>query len=392
MRWIVITALALSSLSAQQYPDGETLTRQAAATIKKLHSLQYKEAVTMETPVNGQTVKIETETTRALLNPGKTRFETHAQGMTMIVVSDGETTWMYSSLNNEYTKKSAGIGPAGMMDAMGIGDLAPSLKNLHMTQKTTGEEPVAVDGVKHDCWVVTTDIGEMDLPAPGRGAKISSGKMTTWIDKKLGIDLQNDTSMKMEMGANTSEIHIKSVKKDLQIDGPIAPSTFTFAPPEGAKEVAKLELFGGAGVTADLTGTAAADFTLQSLDGKTYKLSEMKGKPVLLDFWATWCGPCRKSMPALEKVAKDYKDQGLMVLGVNAGEERDLVTEFMKTTPMAYPGVLAGDSSVLKDYQVSALPTFVLIGGDGKIVAYESGFGGDEMLAAMLAKAGLSKK
>ncbi len=310
----------------------------------------------------------------------------------MIVVSDGETTWMYSSLSNEYTKKSAGIGPGGMMDAMGIGDMAPNLGDIRLSQKTTGEESVTIDGAKHDCWVVSTDIGSMDLPGAAKGGKITGGKVTAWIDKKLGIDLQNDTTMKVAMDAITTEMHIRSVKKDIQIDGPIADSVFTFTPPEGAKEVEKLALFGGVGSTPDLVGQTAADFTLQSLDGKPYRLSEMKGKPVLLDFWATWCGPCRKSMPAVEKVTKDYKDQGLVVLGINAAEERDSVVEFLKKMPMAYPGVLSGDSSVLKDYQVGALPTFVLIGGDGKIVAYETGFGGDEMLAAMLAKAGLSKR
>ena len=89
---------------------------------------------------------------------------------------------------------------------------------------------------------------------------------------------------------------------------------------------------------------------------------------------------------------QQYKDQGLVVLGVDGGEERATVADFLKQTPMAYPAVLGGESTVLKDYQVKAFPSFVLIDRDGKIAAYEVGFGGDGMLAAMLEKVGLSKE
>jgi thiol-disulfide isomerase/thioredoxin len=390
---LAVAALALSPLCAQQYPDGDTLTKQAAATLKTLHSLQYKEDVNMETAFSGQNMKVTTETSRAVLNPGKMRLETHAQGLSMIIVSDGETTWMYTSIGNEYTRKSAAMGAQGIMDAMGMADMMPNMADIHLTQKTTGDESIVIDGQKHDCWVVHTDIGAIELPAAVKGAKISDGAITTWIDKKLGIDLQSEVSMKVSMpGSISTETHIKTVKKDLQIDGPIADSVFAFTPPDGAKEVEKLSVFGAMNATPDLAGKTAPDFTLQTLDGKPYGLAALKGKPVLLDFWATWCGPCRKAMPAVEKVFQDYKEQGLVILAVDGGEDRDTVQAFLKKTPMAYPAVLSGESPILKDYQVKAFPTFVMIDRDGKIAAYEIGFGGEEMLRTMLEKVGLSKK
>jgi thiol-disulfide isomerase/thioredoxin len=393
MRLIAIAALTLSSLCAQQYPDGETLNKQAAEAVKRRHSLQYKEEVTMETAFGDQTMKLTTEMSRAVLNPGKMRSESKFQGLTMLIVSDGETTWTYTSMSNEYTRKSAALGPQGVMDAMGLGAMMPNMADLHVTQKTTGEDSVTIDGQTHDCWLVHTDIGALELPAAARGAKISDGTMTSWIDKKLGIDLQSDISMKVGIpGGASTQMHVKTVKKDLQIDGPIADSLFAFTPPEGAKEVEKLSLFGAVSAPPDLAGKAAPDFAVQTLDGKPYSLAALKGKPVLLDFWATWCGPCRKAMPSVEQVSQDYKAQGLVVLGVDGGEDRDTVQAFLKKTPMAYPAVLSGESAILKDYQVTAFPTFVLIGPDGKIAAYEMGFGGDEMLHGMLEKAGLTKK
>ena len=396
MRFIVIAALALSSLCAQSYPDGQTLSKQAEAALQKVHSVQYKEETNMETAVGGQTVKMTSEMSHTMVNPGKTRMETKAQGLTMIVVSDGESTWIYSSLGNEYTRKSVVLGPAGIMNALGMGDFMPNMADMHLTSKTTGDETIVVDDEKHDCWVVRTDIGEMQLPAAARGAKLSAGTITAWMDKKLGIDLKNDISMKLSMpGGMSTEIHMRSVKKDLWIDAPIPDSTFAFTPPEGAKEVEKLSLAGSFGAIAaapDLAGKPAPDFTLQTPDGKPYSLSALKGKPVLLDFWATWCGPCRKAMPSVEKVFQQYKDQGLMVLGVDGGEEGAVVADFLRKTPMAYPAVLSLESTVLKDYQVKAFPSFILIDRDGKIAAYEVGFGGDGMLAGMLEKVGLSKR
>ena len=393
MRFVFITALTVASLTAQTpYPDGAKLTEQAAAALKGFHSLQYKEDVTMETTLAGQHMKIDTQTSHAMVNPGKMRMDTTAPGMSMSIVSDGDQTWVYTSMGNEYTRKSAGVGPQGLMEGMGLGELMPDPADVHLTQKTTGEETITIDDQKHDCWVVRTDVAALDLPVAARGAKVSGGTITTWFDKKLLLDLQRDVIMKASIGGTDTETHIKMVKKNLVIDGPIADSTFTFTPPEGAQEVAKLSLFGGAESTPDLAGKPAPDFTVQGVDGKPYSLASLKGKPVLLDFWATWCGPCRKAMPSVEKLFQDYKDQGLTVLAVDGAEEGQTVKDFLKEHPMVYPAALSGKTTILKDYNVTAFPTFVWIGADGKIADYQSGFGGDDMLRDMLEKAGLKLK
>jgi thiol-disulfide isomerase/thioredoxin len=394
MRQIVIAALTLSSLCAQQYPDGSTLVKQDEAAVKKYRSLRFVEEGTTEMVMGGQPMKVTTQITRAVLNPGKMRMEAKVQGITMLTVSDGESTWIYSSLNNQYARKAGALGPEGIMAAMGMSDFMPNMADLQLTHKTIGEETVTIDGQKHDCWVVETHMGDMDLPGPAKGAKMTGGVVTYWIDKKLGIDLQNVVTAKVSMpgGGSTVEMHNKSVKKELVVDGPMDDSLFAFTPPEGAKEVEKLTLFGSFGATPDLVGKAAPEFTVPAPDGKPYSLAALQGKPVLLDFWATWCAPCRASMPTVEQISRDYKDQGLVVLGVNSGEDRDTVREFLKKTPMPYPAVLGVDNGILKDYQVTVYPTFVLIGADGKIAAYEMGFGGEARLRAMVEKAGLAKK
>jgi thiol-disulfide isomerase/thioredoxin len=178
----------------------------------------------------------------------------------------------------------------------------------------------------------------------------------------------------------------------LRIDQPLEEALFTFTPPPDAKEVKELKLFGTMAAKPDLAGKPAPAFEVKSLEGKTFSLAALQGKPVLLDFWATWCVPCRKSTPVLEKLAREFKSSDLIILGVNTAEDRDLVEKFLKKTPFEYPAALSGESGILEAYQVTAYPTFILIGRDGKIVANEIGFGGEDQLRQMIDKAGLIAK
>jgi len=124
----------------------------------------------------------------------------------------------------------------------------------------------------------------------------------------------------------------------------------------------------------DPTGKAAPDFTLQTLDGKNVTLSSLRGKGVLLNFWATWCGPCKIEMPWFVELQKEYGPQGLQIVGVAMDDSspQDIQT-FVKEMGVNYP-VLLGKESVGQAYGgVDVLPTTFFIGRDGKIVAREFG-------------------
>jgi len=115
--------------------------------------------------------------------------------------------------------------------------------------------------------------------------------------------------------------------------------------------------------------SAAPDFTLQSLDGKTVRLSDLRGKAVLLNFWATWCGPCKIETPWLVELQNQYGSQGLQVIGVAMDDSgKDDIAKFAKDMGMNYP-VLLGKEAVGDAYGgVPALPESFFIGRDGKIV------------------------
>lgn len=118
---------------------------------------------------------------------------------------------------------------------------------------------------------------------------------------------------------------------------------------------------------SDLTSNVAPDFTLRTLDEEEITLSKLKGKPILLDFWATWCGPCRESIPHLISLYKTYQDKGVEVIGISMDKGKpEQVRNFVKSMDIPYPIVMAS-AEVIQKYRVTNLPTTFFIDKEGKI-------------------------
>ncbi|NNE64659.1 MAG: TlpA family protein disulfide reductase [Gammaproteobacteria bacterium] len=123
----------------------------------------------------------------------------------------------------------------------------------------------------------------------------------------------------------------------------------------------------------------APDFTLKKLDGKNLKLSELTGNVVLINFWASWCGPCVKEMPLLNKIHKKYEPLGFTVLGVNVEQDSDNARAFLASNGVDFPILLDSKNLVTQQYDVIAMPTTVLVDRDGKIRFVHKGYkSGDE--------------
>jgi peroxiredoxin len=119
-------------------------------------------------------------------------------------------------------------------------------------------------------------------------------------------------------------------------------------------------------------GHLAPDFALKTLDGKTVRLSELRGKKVvLINFWATWCPPCRSEMPTMQQIYTDYKGKGFEILAINIERDsKEEILEFMKELRLTFPVLLDPDMKVTRTYRLIGLPVSMLIDRQG-IIRYK---------------------
>jgi peroxiredoxin len=126
------------------------------------------------------------------------------------------------------------------------------------------------------------------------------------------------------------------------------------------------------------SGPAPA-FTLASRAGQPVSLAQYKGQVVMINFWASWCGPCRQEMPLLESIYKKYNKMGFTMLGVNVEPDSNAANEWLKATPVSFPILYDRDSKVSKLYDVAGMPSTVIIDRSGKLRVLHRGYKpGDE--------------
>lgn len=120
-------------------------------------------------------------------------------------------------------------------------------------------------------------------------------------------------------------------------------------------------------------GEKAPNFTLTDLNGKKVSLEDFRGKNVYLNFWATWCPPCRNEMPEIEKVYQQYKDKDFVVLAVDLGEDKDTVKKFIEQNKYNFNVLLDSDQTVAQQYNISAIPVSYFIDKQGNVVSKRVG-------------------
>ena len=118
----------------------------------------------------------------------------------------------------------------------------------------------------------------------------------------------------------------------------------------------------------------APNFTLKSRSGKNIKLSEYRGQVVLVNFWASWCGPCRQEMPILEKLYKKYSSLGFVVLGVNVDDKPAQAESLLKLIDVSFPVLFDTDKKISEKYKVTAMPSSFFVDRDGMIRSEHKGY------------------
>lgn len=133
-------------------------------------------------------------------------------------------------------------------------------------------------------------------------------------------------------------------------------------------------------------GQRAPNATLVDLQGSQLKISDLKGRPLIINFWATWCPPCRAEIPELDAVYREHRDKGLEVLGINYGEESETVQGFLKGMEVSYRIVMDPYDEAADRYRIAALPTSFFVDSEGIIRAVHLGGMDRQAIEGKLAK------
>jgi cytochrome c biogenesis protein CcmG/thiol:disulfide interchange protein DsbE len=143
----------------------------------------------------------------------------------------------------------------------------------------------------------------------------------------------------------------------------------------------------GTGGPGSLAGAPAASFPVRRLDGSTDSLAGHRGSVVLMNFWATWCPPCKEEMPALERLYREERGHGVVVLGIDQGESAEVARGFVRAHGITFPILLDEDQKYASSYVSIGLPTTVIVGRDGRVVKGIDGAQTLEQFRAALAPA-----
>jgi thiol-disulfide isomerase/thioredoxin len=321
-----------------------------------------------------------------------------------MLVSDGEKDWAYVPRLKQYTEATgvrlesasseeeeqdsvsdAGSGP----DSDSERDLAerfarlvhPTLASCVKTASAADvSDPVEVryEG-KKDKWPVVRILSK-ELPGAWRRmTELAIDPATGRLGRLVMADVSR-TEGRRDVVRSTFLFTRFSIGESLP------DSTFAFTPPGNAKLVESVPIPGETG--SYLLNKPAPDFEAKTLDGRVVRLSELRGTAVLLNFWASWCGPCRRELPVLADVYDKYKNNGLLILGVN-DEGKSIAKGYQKDIGLNFETLDDSNLKLHKAFRVRSIPTIFLIDKDGKVIRFARGARDAAELKTLIQSAGL---
>ena len=321
-----------------------------------------------------------------------------------LLVSDGQTSWAYVPKLKQYTQEESSArtesddagedsGANGGADSGEAGggedDLAavyarqvmPILARLYKTAAAAsraGEAEVKFEKKKQK-WPVVRVVTKKDAHEGTSMTELTVDPATLRIGRLLWVHLTygNGEKLLFRLSVNFRNFEIGEAPPD---------STFTFEPPKNARMVDALPIPGQSG--SYLLNHKAPDFELKTLDGQRMRLQDLRGKPVLLTFFASWCPPCRHELPSVVKLNDEFKEKGLLVVGVN-DEGKGTARHFAEKAGLTFTILDDSNYKAHRLYHVYTIPMTFLIDRDGKVVRFLRGGRDYASLRSALKEVGL---
>ena len=372
--FLLLILVAAAQPPATVEPKAKEVLDRVAAFYKGVNTVTCDYALMLETEAQGKKNSLVLNFGFAAERPNKVAFVQVKSDGGVDVVSDGNGVTVSIPKMKKYTVE----GPSDSIGSvLEWGALNPVTQFSSILGDLMSSDPAGalLDGSTEAKYIGEEEVDGQKL----HHLELSQDEMNVnfWFqsgEKPFLTRVLPDLSKSLEGSDMKVAVEIKLT--GWTANEPVPAERFAFTAPEGFEKAANFNaMFKSEKRPADaLVGAVAPSFSLKALDGKTVDLQSYIGKNiVVLDFWATWCGPCVMSLPILTDVTGSYKDKGVVFIGVNQGEGADEIKAFLADQKLAFDVALDTEAAVAGKYMVNGIPQTVIIGKSGNVEAVHVG-------------------
>ncbi len=300
------------------------------------------------------------------------------------MICDGKTAYLYTPVLNKYMSMPAPENLSQIFDTIDYQIVGGGFSSMSLIESMCTPDPykqIMADVLKVE-HIGVEKVGDNDCDHMRFTQKdftwdmwVRQGK-EPWI-QKVTADMSKILANKPGAPEGVTAVLTCSYT-DSQANVEPTAQLLTFAKPEGAQEVKSfLEEKSAQPAVHPLVNKPAPSFDLETVDGAKFNLAAQKGKVVVLDFWATWCGPCTMALPIITEVTSSLKDKDVVFLAVNIQETPAQIKEFLEKKNLKVSVGLDSEGKVAEMYQVRGIPQTVIVGKDGNVAEVHIGFSPD---------------
>ena len=379
--WCVVASPCFAEANAQIDQKADQLLQEMSRSLAAPSSLQVEAHAIARMQMKGMFQEMSTSYSIALARPNRLAVRSDSSYLGSTIVTDGTTLTRYNTSNKTYKSELAPPELQPVFDGSAGGVTGIMRDPMAFIGELLGKSPY--EAIMHGVTAARYVSQETVAGAPAEHLQLQQDdlKYDFWLtagDNPMPLRIVVDLTSIMVAGAATNddrrftgEITFAS----WNLSPSLAADAFAFVPPAGAKveqpTPQRVDL------SMKLLTKPAPDFKLPLLGGGEATMASLKGKVVVLDFWATWCGPCRMALPIVSSTAIALKGSGVEFFAVNLKEGSDDIREFLKQAKLDIPVALDKEGEVGNLYKVEGIPQTVLIGKDGTVQVVHVGFGPD---------------
>lgn len=386
MRFLVLFAVLVVTLKAAPETQASRVWLELEAQREKLQGLhqEFEVTQTFQTAHGSQSAKQQTSID---MSGGQWREKSVTGSGTHIKIFNGKDLFSMEEGGGEYVRtkrRSKEADPRPFPYDFGNPDW-PKVVELE-------RRPCGIAKIDHQCVLLEVPLKPWTrVNSPSNVTKMMGGSARILLDTETGLLISSRTVQAIDNQRGGYQSDVTCVLKRMSYGAAGDASLFRL-PSNDMDEVKQLSSWNAARIKKQLAGSPAPELAVTDIQGRPVKLTDFRGRTVLLDFWTTWCPPCRADAPALDKLFRRYGDKDLMIVGVSVSEDREIVKKFLSEHPHSFPIVLTTENEMPQAYQIGVFPTYVVIDRDGKVASAAEGDQGFAELRKLLTKAGLESE